>query len=136
VVVDVFEREIDLLGALVDVEDLADGDLTLADVIADVLIQPLATGDVDQSALVLVLLEIDEDAEVFDFVDLADDEFAGVGPAAVLHRDSTVSRISCSISALPPVGRTSVVPQTAQATSEEALPKTVCSFSQSLHRTL
>jgi len=67
VFVDVFDREIDLVRRLVDVEHLRDDRLSLADVVADVL-DPAGgdLADVTEAALVLVLVEVDEDAEVGD----------------------------------------------------------------------
>jgi hypothetical protein len=109
VVVDVLQREVDLLGGLVDVQHLGDDALVGADVVADVL-DPAAgdLADVTETALVVVLQQVDEDAEVLDLVDASDDQFTGVGPAAVLHRVSTVSTTSPLNSAWPPVGTASV----------------------------
>jgi hypothetical protein len=42
-------------------------------------------GDVYKTFLVLVLDEVDKGTEVLDFGDFAYDEFAGFGPAGVLH---------------------------------------------------
>jgi hypothetical protein len=57
VVVDVLDREVDLLGALVDVKYLGNDCLPFGDVVADVL-DPSAggLGDVKEAALALVLV--------------------------------------------------------------------------------
>jgi hypothetical protein len=86
---------------------LADDRLPNADVIADIF-DPAARdlADVGEPAFVLVLIEVDEDPEIGDFVDFTDDEVARLGPATVFHlvckflqsgrnyRASTVSTIS------------------------------------------
>ncbi len=86
VFVDIFQREIDLLRRLINLEHLRDHCLSLADVIADVF-DP-AGGDlthVSEPAFVFVFFQIDEHAEIGDFVDFSYDQLARFGVAAVFH---------------------------------------------------
>src|SRR2546425_8185142 len=119
VLVDRLQREVDVALVLVDLQDLADDLLTLADVVPDVLDPARADlVDGDEAFLVLVLVQGHEGPEVLHVRHGADDEFALVGPLVRLPgrlrlgHYSRTPRISPRTTALPPVGFATVAPQT------------------------
>src|SRR5213080_204372 len=140
--VDGLEREVDVALVRVDLQDLADDLLTLAHVVADVLDPSRADlGDVDESFLVLVLVQGDEGPEVLHVRHGADDEIALVGPLVSapgrlrFRHYSRTPRISPRTAAFPPVGFATVAPQTWHSTVLAARSKTICSLPQSSHLT-
>src|SRR5207249_3106581 len=142
VLVDGLEREVDVALIGVDLQDLADDLLTLAHVVADVLDPSRADlGDVDESFLVLVLVQGDEGPEVLHVRHGADDEIALVGPLVSapgrlrFRHYSRTPRISPRTAAFPPVGFATVAPQTWHSTVLAARSKTICSLPQSSHLT-
>src|SRR6266581_159001 len=142
VLVDRLQREVDVSFVLVDLQDLADDLLPFADVVADVLDPARADlGDVDETFLVLVLVQGHEGPEVLHVRHSAHDEFALVGPFVGLAgrlrlgHYSRTPRISPRTTAFPPVGFATVAPQTWQSTVLAARSKTICSLPQSSHLT-
>ena len=122
----------------VDIEDLADDLLALADVVTDILDLACCNfRDGDEPLAATILVERDEGYEVLDILYSADNQFRFLWPFSVLHGRYHWSSwtISALKLALPPAGVARSCPQTTHLTVVLAFSKTVCSFSQSGHFT-
>src|SRR5208283_685436 len=122
----------------VDIEDLADDLLPLADVVTDILYPPGSNfRDGDEPLPATVLVKRYERDKILDVFNGTDYQFRFLWPFPVRHVMAHLNSemISAFKFAFPPAGVARSRPQTTHFTVVLALEKTICSLSQSGHFT-